>query len=168
VSVSARGPGAIDNTPTFTDGPPTLYVADGDTLLRGISLQTLGSLTSGAFASWVNEGGTPGRSYVVDRVFQVSSSITAAGSAILPGTFKCYPNPARQAPVTFAFRLSAPQSVSIRIFDPAAREVDSITRDAGTSDNAIVWDPGDRPSGLYVARVQAGSQVLTQPFVLVR
>jgi len=91
-----------------------------------------------------------------------------AGTTILPGTFKCYPNPARQSPVTFAFRLNAPESVTIRIFDPAAREVGSITRDAGASDNAIVWDPGDRPSGLYVARVQAGSQVMTQPFVLIR
>ena len=70
--------------------------------------------------------------------------------------------------MTFAFRLNSPESVTIRIFDPAAHEVGSITRDAGASDNAIVWDPGDRPSGLYVARVQAGSQVVTQPFVLIR
>ena len=167
LSVHARGTGAIANS-IISDGPPVLFAADGDTLLRGIALQSLGGLGGAAYANWMNEGGTPGRAYAIDRVFNVSSAITAAGSTILPGTFKCYPNPARQKPVTFAFRLSSPQSVSIRIFDPAAREVDSITRDAGTSDNAIVWDPGNRPSGLYVARVQAGSQVLTQPFVLVR
>jgi len=168
LSVFARGTGAFDNSPVVSDGPPILFAADGDTLLRGIALQSLGSLGNSAYANWANEGGTAGRAYALDRVFQVASSITASGSTILPGTFKCYPNPARRSPVTFAFRLNAAQSVSIRIFDPAAREVDSITRDAGTSDNAIVWDPGDRPSGLYVARVQAGSQVLTQPFVLVR
>jgi hypothetical protein len=70
--------------------------------------------------------------------------------------------------VTFAFRLKDAESVTIRIFDAAAREVDSITRAGGASDNAITWDPGARPSGLYVARVQAGAQVLSQPFVLVR
>jgi hypothetical protein len=80
----------------------------------------------------------------------------------------CYPNPARQSPVTFAFRLREPGPVTIRIFDAAAREVDAITRDAGTSDNAIVWEPGGRTSGLYLARVEAGGQVVTQPFVLVR
>jgi len=166
LSVHARGTGAIDVSGIVPESAPRLFVADGDTLLRGINLIFPPGWMP--VASWTHEGGTPGRAYVLDRVFTTSPAITDAGSTILPGTFKCYPNPARQSPVTFAFRLNAPESVTIRIFDPAAREVGTITRDAGASDNAIVWDPGDRPSGLYVARVQAGSQVVTQPFVLVR
>jgi hypothetical protein len=166
LSVHARGTGAID-VGGIVETPPRLFVADGDTLLRGIRLE-FGPEAGLTGSYWTHEGGTPGRAYAVDRLFKVSGTVTNAGSTILPGTFKCYPNPARQSPVTFAFRLNSPESVTIRIFDPAAREVGAITRDAGTSDNAIVWDPGDRPSGLYVARVQAGSQVLTQPFVLIR
>jgi hypothetical protein len=71
-------------------------------------------------------------------------------------------------PVTFAFRLREAGPVTIKIYDPAARQVDAITRDASASDNAIVWDPGGHPSGLYLARVEAGGQVLTQPFAIVR
>ena len=74
----------------------------------------------------------------------------------------------RQAPVTFAFRLKEASRVTIKIYDPAAREVDLITRDAVASDNAITWDPGARPSGLYLARVEAAGQVLTQPFAILR
>jgi hypothetical protein len=137
-------------------------VADGDTLLRGIDLQFPPSWMP--VASWTHEGGTPGRAYVLDRVFSTSPAIAGAGSTILPGTFKCYPNPARQSPVTFAFRLNAPESVTIRIFDPAAREVGTITRDAGASDNAIVWDPG-RPSIRAVRGPRTGGLASGDPAV---
>lgn len=168
LSVGARGTGAIDTGSILVDGPPVLFIADGDSLLRGFALATLGTQGTAYVSAWSHEGGTPGRAYVADRLFSTASSITSSSTAILPGTFKCYPNPARQLPVTFAFRLRDPGKVTIRIFDPAAREVDAITRDAGTSDNAIVWDPGNHPSGLYLARVEAGGQVVTQPFAILR
>jgi M6 family metalloprotease-like protein len=168
LSVGARGTGAIDNSRVLVDGPPVLFVADGDTLLRGIALLSQGTQGTASVANWSHEGGTAGRAYAIDRVFRVTPIINEGGGKIFAGSFKCYPNPARQSPVTFAFRLTDPERVTIRIFDAAAREVDAITRDANSSDNAITWDPGSRPSGLYLARVQAGSQVLTQPFVLVR
>lgn len=168
LSVGARGTGAIDNMPIQIDGPPVLYVADGDTLLRAFALVDVGSMGRPAISLWNHEGGAPGRGYTADRLFAPSTAIQNSAQAILPGSFMCYPNPARQSPVTFAFRLRDPGKVTIRIFDPAAREVDAISRNAGTSDNAIVWEPGARPSGLYLARVEAGGQVVTQPFVLIR
>jgi hypothetical protein len=70
--------------------------------------------------------------------------------------------------VTFAFRLNQAARVTIKIYDPAAREVDQISRDAVASDNAIIWDPGSHPSGLYLARVEAAGQVVTQPFAILR
>jgi hypothetical protein len=168
LSVGARGTGALNTGGVLVDGPPVLFIADGDSLLRGFALASLGTQGTAAVSAWSHEGGTTGRSYAADHLFEATSAITSASTAILAGTFKCYPNPARQLPVTFAFRLRDPGKVQIRIFDSAAREVDSMTRDAGTSDNAIVWDPGTHPSGLYLARVEAGGQVVTQPFAIVR
>ena len=168
LSVGARGTGAIDNNNLPVDGPPALFIAGGDTLLYGILLVGLGANGRPATALWNHEGGAPGRGYTADRFFGVASTISQSPTAFLPGTFKCYPNPARQMPVTFAFRLREAGPVTIKIYDPAARQVDAITRDAAASDNAIVWDPGAHPSGLYLARVEAGGQVLTQPFAIVR
>ncbi|MEP7027830.1 MAG: T9SS type A sorting domain-containing protein, partial [Candidatus Eisenbacteria bacterium] len=168
LSVGARGTGALDTGLIYADGPPVLIIAGGDGLLYGIALLNLGTQGQAAVSTWGHEGGTPGRGYASDRLFGTDVSVTASATPILPGTFKCYPNPARQAPVTFAFRLREAARVTIKIYDPAARLVDEMARDASASDNAISWDPGARPSGLYVARVEAAGQVVTQPFAVLR
>jgi len=168
LSVGARGTGAIDNSRVLVDGPPVLFIAGGDSLLYGIALSNLGTQGSAAYSLWACEGGAPGRGYTQGQIFGLSGVVSASATPILQGSFKCYPNPARQAPVTFAFRLKEATRVTIKIYDPAAREVDQITRDASASDNAITWDPGARPSGLYLARVEAAGQVLTQPFAILR
>ena len=80
----------------------------------------------------------------------------------------CYPNPAQREPITFAFRLQAPGPITITVFDAAARLVETIQRDGTASDNAITWDPAGRTTGLYVARIEAGGTVVTQPFALIR
>ncbi len=168
LSVGARGTGAIDNDATAADGPAVLFIAGGDSLLYGISLVALVSQGRPASSAWSHEGGAPGRGYWVDRVFGLGAGVTASATPILQGSLKCYPNPARQSPVTFAFRLREAGRVTIRIYDPAAHEVDAITRDVEASDNAITWDPASRPSGLYLARIEAAGQVLTQPFAVIR
>ena len=168
LSVGARGTGALNTGAILVDGPPVLFIAGGDSLLYGIGLANLGTQGTAAVSLWNQEGGAPGRGYKSDQVFGVSASVAGSSTPILPGSFMCYPNPARQAPVTFAFRLKEASRVTIKIYDPAAREVDLITRDAVASDNAITWEPGARPSGLYLARVEAAGQVLTQPFAILR
>jgi len=149
-------------------GPPVLCIAGGDSLLYGIGLFSLGTQGLAAASSWPAEGGGPGRAYAITGAFSVSPGVAGAATAILPGTFKIYPDPARQAPVTLAFRLKEAGQVSVKIYDAAAREVAAFTRAGAASDNAIVWDPGAHPSGLYVARIEVPGQVITQPFAVIR
>lgn len=164
LSVGARGTPAIDDSAVPVDGPPLLFVAGGDTLLYGFSVASPGGRPGGS--DWSHEGGSAGRAFA-SRV-HFSSTVGGSATPILPGSLVCYPNPARQKPVTFAFRLNEPGRVSIRIFDSSAHEVDRLERDASASDNALVWDPAGRKSGLYVARIEIAGQVLTQPFAIVR
>ncbi|MGH7725227.1 MAG: hypothetical protein ACREOU_07325 [Candidatus Eiseniibacteriota bacterium] len=164
LSVSARGTPAVDTSPGDVDGPPLLFVAGGDTLLYGFSL--LIPASGGSSSGWSSEGGGPGRAYSSSRVYSFTSG--GVTSPVIPGSLVCFPNPARQKPVTFAFRLSEPARVSVRIFDSAAHEVDSFERDGSSSDNALVWDPSGRKSGLYVARIEVAGQVFTQPFAIIR
>ncbi len=166
LSVGARGTPAIDLSQVAVDGPAVLYVAGGDTLLYAMNIAAPSGARGGGFSAWSHEGGGPGRGYSTDRVFAFNSG--GETSPVIPGSLVCYPNPARQKPVTFAFRLSEPSRVSVRIFDSAAREVDRFEHDASASDNALVWDPSGRRSGLYVARIEVQGQVLTQPFAIIR
>ncbi len=171
-SVGVRG------TPALWTGAeaPFLFAAGGDTLLYGIALGDLsppplgGPAVAGAPASgpaWTAMGGGPTRSYADPTTF-VPTGGAPATSAIVDGSLVCYPNPARQEPITFSFRLGAPGPVTLSVYDPAARLVERIERDGTASDNAITWDPAGRPSGLYVARIEAGGTVVTQPFALLR
>ena len=86
----------------------------------------------------------------------------------LDGTLRCYPNPARQKPVTFAFRLREAARTTLSIYDPTARLIDRLERDGSASDNEITWDPAGKASGLYVARLEVAGQVLTLPFAILR
>ena len=117
-------------------------------------------------SEWSHEGGTPGRAYARSESFSYAGG--GGTTPIVAHTLKCYPNPARRMPVTFAFRLERPGPVKFTIYDAAAREVAAFERDGTASDNAITWDPSGRTSGLYVARIEVEGQVVTQPFAIVR
>jgi hypothetical protein len=166
--VGARGTGALDTGTFLVDGPPVLFIAGGDSLLYAFGLFGLGTQGGAAFTTWYAEGGTAGRAYAAIPTYELWAGVANSATAILPGTLKIYPDPARQAPVTFAFRLRQAGQVTVKIFDTAARQVASFTRAATASDNALTWDPGSHPSGLYVARIEVPGQVVTKPFAIIR
>lgn len=161
-SVGARG------TPALDLAGPILYIAGGDTLLYAFHLVP-NPTTSGAppagFA-WTAEGGGPTRSWADPTVY--GSTVGGSPTAILDGQVRAYPNPARQQPITFAFRLREPGRITLSVYDASARLVERIERDGSASDNAITWDPAGRTSGLYVARIEVPGQVVTTPFALIR
>ena len=164
LSIGARGTPAV-GTGASPNTPPVLYAADGDSLLHAFAvIPESGPAPTGT--NWGEEGGDPGRTYSVTTPYR--SGLGAASHVFLAGSLKCYPNPARQAPVTFAFRLRQSEQVDIRIFDSAAKQVDHLVREGAASDNAMVWDPTGRPSGLYVARIEAGGEVQFEQVAVIR
>jgi hypothetical protein len=103
--------------------------------------------------AWPMVGGDPGRTSTLpdDR-----SPVAAAASSgpYVPGSLKAYPNPARQQPVSLAYQLTEPADVDIRIVDASGHSVASFTREGRRADNVEVWDPGNAPAGLYLARLK--------------
>jgi hypothetical protein len=167
-SVGVRGTPMLGGRGGTADAcNPILYAAGGDTLLYAISLFGDPGCTGANWDSyWFAEGGDAGRSYAPFSALE--TPVPAAGTPILEGSWKAYPNPARQRPITFAFQLREAGRVTISIYDAAARLVERIERETTAQDNAITWDPVGRPSGLYVARIEVPGQVATVPFALLR
>lgn len=112
-----------------------------------------GSSGDPARSPWPMLGGDPGRTASLPAA-RTAGAPAARPGPLVAGSFKAYPNPARQRPVTFAWRLSEPADVEFRILDASGHEVASFTRRGIQSDNVAVWEPGALPAGLYLARVR--------------
>jgi hypothetical protein len=102
----------------------------------------------------------------------MASTPAAVAGPLIAGSFKAYPNPARLRPVKFAYQLSEPADVEFRILDASGHEVASFARSGQRADNLEVWEPGDLPAGLYLARVRfrsaGGEAVQVLPLGLLR
>lgn len=106
-----------------------------------------------ASAVWPMVGGDPGRTGALPAGRTPSPAAAVAGP-LERSSLKAYPNPARNRPVSFAYRLTEPAAVEYRILDASGHQVASFTRDGRRSDNVDVWDPGALPAGLYVAHLK--------------
>lgn len=101
---------------------------------------------------------------------------TAAPDAEVPANalaLVAYPNPFNPA-TTLRFRLAAPASVSLAIYDPAGRQIRTLT--AGhlpAGDHVVKWDGRDErgaplSSGVYFGRLRAGGDLRTTKLVFVK
>jgi hypothetical protein len=104
-------------------------------------------------AVWAMTGGDPGRSATLPLATSPIAGAPKAGPYV-QGSLKAYPNPARNSPVSLAYRLTEPAEVDIRILDASGHEVARLERSGRRADNVEVWDPGRAPAGLYLARVR--------------
>jgi hypothetical protein len=85
----------------------------------------------------------------------------------------CEPNPFRNA-TRIGCNLSRDSDVRLAVFDPAGRCVRRLiqgTRSAG--DHRVMWNGTDHAgarvaSGVYFIRIEAGSDALSQPLILIR
>ena len=103
--------------------------------------------------SWTMLGGDPGRTCTLSLDRSVAAAPASAGP-LIAGSFQVYPNPARRRPVAFAYRLTEPADVEFRILNASGHQVASFHRAGKRSDNLEVWDPGEIPAGLYLARLK--------------
>jgi M6 family metalloprotease-like protein len=130
------------------------------------------SLSDPVASAWTTLGGDAGRSAALPAESTPALPEAAAGP-LVKGTLKAFPNPARRHAVHFAYTLSEPADVEFRIFDASGHQVTSFARHGEQTDNLEVWDPGNLPSGLYVARLRfrgAGNRERTEvlPVALLR
>lgn len=143
-------------------GAPLAADLDGDGMLEVVAPDRVNGLYAYAIPtaavgergnSWTMMGGDPGRS----SALPVGRSPVAAAPGAGPlerGSLKVYPNPARRRPVAFAYRLNEEAEVEFRILDSSGHQVAAFTRSGRRSDNLEMWEPGDLPSGLYLARLR--------------
>jgi hypothetical protein len=85
-------------------------------------------------------------------------------SSLLPN----YPNPFNPS-TTIPFELAQSANVRLEVYDMLGRRVALLvneTRQAGQ--HTAVFESGSLPSGMYIARLQAGEQVFSQKMVMVK
>jgi M6 family metalloprotease-like protein len=137
---------------TDLEGDGNLEIVAQDRLGRLYSFAT-GLVSSGPASPWRMLGGDAGRTCLLGA--SATSSPTAAGAGpLVAGSFKAYPNPARQKPVQFAYQLTEDAAVEFRILDSSGHEVARFARSGRRSDNLETWDPVGLPAGLYMARLR--------------
>ena len=128
-----------------------LVVPDARGRLYAYTLPTRDSALVGT--SWPMVGGDPQRTSALP-IQRTPATPQASAGPLVRGSLKAYPNPARRAPVSFAYRLTEPGQVEFRIVDTSGHQVAAFTRRARQAENVEVWDPGALPAGLYVARLK--------------
>jgi M6 family metalloprotease-like protein len=145
-----------------TTGSPVVADLDRDGDLEMIAPDRFGTLYGYALGiptggpvtnSWLTLGGDIGRTSNLPATRTSTAPATFSGP-LIAGSLKAYPNPAVRGPLHFAFQLTEPAEVEVRVLDVSGHEVASFTRAASPSDNVVTWDPGAAPAGLYVARLK--------------
>lgn len=102
---------------------------------------------------WGMTGGDPGRSATLARGVSPVAPAPTKGPYVR-GSLKAYPNPARNQPVSLAYRLTEPADVEIRILDSSGHEITRFAGSGRRADNVETWNPGHAPAGLYLARLR--------------
>ena len=156
---------APDRGPIFLEGEGIIQPG----LLFGYTLPV--AATPATAHPWRMLGGDPGRTASLPAS-RLAITPAATPGPLVRGSLKAFPNPARKRPVSFAYQLSEPADVEFRILDASGHEVASFSRSGRRADNLEIWEPGDLPAGLYLARLRFRSsgrdQVQVVPLGLLR
>ena len=139
------------------DGLLEVVVPDHLGLLYAYSLPASASLlppeVRARAGAWPMVGGDPGRTGYLP-IERTSVAPAAAAGPLVRGSLKAYPNPARFSAVKFAYQLTEPAEVTLRVFDASGHMVTTMRQSGGIADNQILWEPGRLPAGLYVVQVR--------------
>lgn len=152
--------GAHDST-TFNGGLDTSLNVDRDDLLALLNDNCL------TWAVWASDGEDSTRS---DSVFTMLAPVFAPYDETLPVEFglTIHPNPFNPA-TRLTFGLPEEGKVSLSIYDLSGRLVETlVNRDLSIGVHAVHWSAAGLPSGLYVARLEAGGQVMMRKMMMVK
>ena len=100
--------------------------------------------------------------------FDVGAAAQAAGAPTIFALCNAWPNPFNPT-TTLSFELRAASFVNLGVYNVSGRLVETLVdgfRDAGSYD--VSWDAAGLPSGIYCARLVAGSSGAVQKIVLMK
>lgn len=93
------------------------------------------------------------------------------GISETPGNFRLsqvYPNPFNGI-ANFGLSIADWSNVTLKVYDMLGRELATIINERkGPGEYTVQWDSGNLPSGVYLARMLAGTHIETRSIVLVR
>jgi len=116
--------------------------------------------------------GTSGSGVFLSTNFRISTAIEdeVVGSEI-PTSFNLeanYPNPFNPQ-TTIPFSVQATGQVRLAVYDMLGREIGLLVDgQLAAGQHQITWEAGDRPSGSYLVRMDAGGQTFTRTMVLLK
>jgi hypothetical protein len=150
------------------------YQAD----LSSLGSRSLTILASGFFDSTANQDGrsfrllgvlADGITFLLPEV--PTTSVREDLNAPLPRSFELaqnYPNPFNPS-TNIEFSLPQAQDVTLKIYNLLGREVETLVDqklEAGSY--SVQFDAGDKPSGVYFYRLEAGGNVTTKKMSLIK
>ncbi len=154
-------------------GPPgfpsahTQWYENIDVAPDSVTNVPLPAVPSGAVAVTVGPGTTSG----VDFHMSLTTAIRSSTSPLLPQAYALeqnYPNPFNPS-TTIRYQIPVAGHVTIRIFDLLGRNVATVEngeRQAGT--HTVNFNASEIASGVYFYRIQAGSFLQTNRFLVLR
>jgi len=152
-----------DGPPSYSDGASALAVDDGgDVYVTGASE---GSGTLSDYCTIKYSGGN------IDNWMPVEATVLGQSAWGGPQEFvlqQNYPNPFNGL-TALSYQLSAYSYVRLRVYDTAGRLVETLVdgwRSAGVHE--LTFDASGLPSGMYLAKMQAGEYLGVQKMVLVK
>jgi hypothetical protein len=174
----------LDILLTDPDGNSTLVDNDGDGELDGLSWDTpervtldnpaAGQWTMTVFGSTVWKGKA---AFVVSSDLAAPQPLARRGdelgspAAAVPDAFALrqnYPNPFNPT-TTIAYQLPDPRHVTITVYDMLGREVAAlVNEDKPAGFYAVPFDGSGLASGMYLYRIQAGTDVELKRLVLLK
>ncbi|MDP8207459.1 MAG: T9SS type A sorting domain-containing protein [Candidatus Electryonea clarkiae] len=114
---------------------------------------------------WGMEGGNPRHTY---HIFSSPSSVSGLSSTDLENSY-CWPNPVIEDVAHFRFQSNSSGNAEIKVFDLVGREV-LVKKQAARlgNDQEIALDVSNLPSGVYLARLEVGSNSTLIRFAVVQ
>lgn len=146
--------------------------ARGDSLwMKRIELESVGALRA---ITQTFDGGYAIAGYDSYRIFLIklaSEQTSTDDKREIPAKFALgqnHPNPFNSS-TSMSYRLAEPGFVSIRIYNITGQLVDTILEAKQESgEHAITWDASAFPSGVYLARMEAGGDSQAAKMILLK
>jgi hypothetical protein len=195
VDIIARGVATLANDAAYTDMTDYLSVpaaaytvditpgSDNETIvvsydvdLSGLDGGSAVVFASGFFAPESNQNGEAFGIYAALAngtvvAFSTVTSIESLSNGAIPSTYALnqnYPNPFNPS-TKIRFNLPVSETVRLKIFDVAGREVATLVdgkQDAGSFE--VTFDGADLASGVYFYRLEAGSYTAIKRMMLIK